>query len=122
MAAQPVGAATTKFGAKVANGLFPSNAYPGTLCDHEIERRQRFIRMHVDPNQAYGGGTVTAPENGTINKLKIIAGQGGSFKFVIAQKSGSTFKVLSRSATISYPTDPCNNNGGCTVRSSAFRR
>ena len=116
MAAQPVGAATTKFGAKVANGLFPSNAYPGTLCDHEIDGGSDSYACTWILNQAYGGGTVTAPKNGTINKLKIIGGQGGSFKFVIAQKSGSTFKVLSRSATISYPTDPCNNNGGCTVR------
>ena len=38
MAAQPVGAATLKFGSKLSGGpWFPSNAYPGTYCDHEID-------------------------------------------------------------------------------------
>ena len=117
MAAQPVGAATAKVGSKLTNGLFPSNAYPGQLCDHEIDGGSDSYACTWILNQAYGtGGTATAPQNGTINKLKIIGGQGGSFKFVIAQKSGSSFKVLSRSANITYPTDPCNNNGGCTIR------
>ncbi len=116
LAAQPVSASNTKFGAKVANGLFPSNAYPGQLCDHEIDGGSSTYSCTWILNQAYGGGTLTAPQNGTINKVKIIGGHSGSFKLVLAQKSGSQFKVISRSSTISYPTDPCTNGGGCTVR------
>jgi hypothetical protein len=109
IAVAPVSAATTKFGAKVAPGYFPSNAYPGTLCDHELDGGSDIYPCTWILNQAFNGGTVTAPKNGYINKLRTINGQGGAFKFVIAQRNGAgQFKVLRMSAKINYATDPCN--------------
>ncbi len=108
LAAQPVDASTLKFGAKLANGIFPSNAYPGTLCDHEIDGGSDVYACTWILLTAYNGGSVTAPQNGQINKVKIINGQSGSFKLVLAQKNASgQFKVVSRSTTINYATDPC---------------
>lgn len=109
VAAMPVDAATVKFGAKVAPGYFPSNAYQGTYCDHEIDGGSDTYACTWILMQAFNGGTATAPKNGTINKVRIINGQGGSFKFVIARKNASgQFKVLRRSAKIYYSTDQCN--------------
>jgi len=113
VAAQPAFAATTKFGAKVAPGFDPSNAYPGTYCDHEIDGGSDTYACTWILNQAFNGGTATAPKNGTINKIKIINGKAGSFKVVIAHKSGSQFKVVARSAKVSYTTDPCSPD--CSV-------
>lgn len=109
LAAQPALAATTKFGAKVASGFFPSNAYPGQLCDHEIDGGSDTYACTWILLNAFNGGTVTAPKNGTINKIKIINGHSGSFKFVIASKNASgQFKVTARSAKVNYSTDPCS--------------
>lgn len=108
VAATPVDAAATKFGAKVTNGVFPSNAYSGTLCDHEIDGGSSTYACTWLLLTPYNGGTATAPAAGHITKVKIINGQGGSFKVVIAHKSGSKFKVVSRSAKINYSTDPCS--------------
>jgi hypothetical protein len=116
LAAQPTFAAT-KFGANLSGGpWFVSNAYPGQLCDHELNGGSGTESCTWILNQAFNGGSATAPVSGTINKVKIISGKAGSFKLVLAQKSGSNFKVVSRSATVSYSTDPCTNSGGCTVR------
>jgi hypothetical protein len=109
IAAQPAFAATTKFGAKVANGVFPSNAYPGTYCDHEIDGGSDTYGCTWILLTAYNGGSVTAQKNGTINKVRIINGHSGSFKVVIASKNASgQFKVTARSAKVNYTTDPCN--------------
>jgi hypothetical protein len=108
IAAQPAFAATAKFGAKLGTGTFPSNAYPGTLCDHEIDGGSGTYACTWILLTAFNGGTVTAPKNGTINKVKIVNGNGGSFKVVVARKNGSgQFKVVGRSAKVSYPTDQC---------------
>ena len=59
LAAQPAAAATVKFGAKVQNGNFPSNAYPGTYCDHEIDGGISgvFDEEDDDDDDAYAGVT-----------------------------------------------------------------
>jgi hypothetical protein len=117
IAAQPVGAATPKFGSKLSNGLFPSNAYPGRYCDQVIDGGTDSYPCTWILNQAYGGGTATAPSNGTINKIKVIGGAASSFRLVLAQKNAAgQFRVVSRSANINVPTDDCENNGGCTIR------
>jgi hypothetical protein len=113
IAVSPVSAANAKVGAKLSPGIFPSNAYPGTLCDHELDGGSDVYQCTWILNQAFGGGTVTAPRNGFINKIKVINGQGGALKFVIAQKSGTQFRVLRMSAKINYSTDQCNPD--CSV-------
>ena len=116
LAFQTVDAATVKFGAKLAAGQFPDNAYQGTLCDHEISGGSGTYACTWILTQAYNGGTVTAPKNGTINKVKIVNGKSGSFRFVIARKNASgQFKVLRRSASISYATDNCPEPFNCSV-------
>lgn len=121
VAAQPVDAATVKFGAKLTNGVFPSNTYPGTYCDHEIDGGSStyactWILLTPFNNTTPGA---TAPKNGTVNKVRIINGQGGSFKFVIAQKNASgKFKVLRSTAKVNYATDQCDPD--CVVHTYSF--
>lgn len=119
IAAQPAFAATAKFGAKLSNGVFPSNAYPGTYCDHELYGGNNTYACTWIMLTAFNGGSPTAPKDGTINKVKIINGQGGSFKIVVARKSQTTqFKVVGRSTKISYATDKCEPD--CTVHKYSF--
>jgi hypothetical protein len=114
LAVQPVEAATAKFGAKLTAGTFPSNAYPGTWCDHEIDGGSDTYACTWILLTAFNGGSPTAPQNGFINKVKIVNGQGGSFKVVTARKNGSgQFKVVSASAKVTYSTDQCDPD--CSV-------
>ena len=70
LAFQSVSATTVKFGAKVAAGYDPSNAYPGIWCDHEIDGGSDTYGCTWILNQALNGGTVSAPQSGHINKVK----------------------------------------------------
>lgn len=109
LAFQTVDASTVKFGAKLTTDAFPSNAYPGKWCDHEIDGGSDTYGCTWILLQAFNGGTATAPKSGYINKVRIVNGVGGSFKFVIARKNSSgQFKVLRKSATIYYSTDQCD--------------
>jgi hypothetical protein len=121
LAFQTVNAATVKFGAKLAAGYDPSNAYPGVWCDHEIDGGSQTYGCTWILNQAFNGGTLTAPKNGYVNKVRIINGQGGSFKFVVARKNASgQFKVLRKSATIYYTTDQCDPE--CSVHAYSISK
>jgi hypothetical protein len=108
IAAQPAFAATAKFGAKLGSGTFTDNAYSGTYCDHEIDGGSDTYACTWILLNSFGGGSVTAPKNGKVNKVKFVAGHGGSFKLVIARKNASgQFKVTAASAKITYGTDNC---------------
>lgn len=109
--AMPVDAATVKFGAKLAAGIDPSNS-PVT-CDHELDGGSGTYACTWIMLSAYGGGTLTAPKTGTINKIKLIAWTTGSFKVVFAKKSGSQFKVVTVGPKVSYH-DGCGVD--CTVQ------
>jgi len=116
LAFQTVDATTVKFGAKLAAGQFPDNAYPGTLCDHEISGGSGTYACTWILNQAFNGGTATAPKNGYINKVRIVNGAAGSFKLVIARKNSSgQFKVLRKSTTVYYSKDNCPEPYNCSV-------
>jgi len=105
MAAQPVGAATLKFGAKLSAGIQPSNS-PST-CDHQLNGGSGTYACTWILNQAYNGGLVTAPANGKINKVKLISCHAGSFTVQLAQKSGSSFKIVTQGPKVTY-TSQCN--------------
>ena len=111
VAAAPVNAATTKFGAKLAAGIDPSNS-PVT-CDHEIDGGNGTYACTWIMLNAFNGGTLTAPKTGQINKVKLIAWTDGSFKLVFAKKSGSKFKVVTVGPKVTYH-DGCP--GDCTVQ------
>jgi hypothetical protein len=114
LATGSVAASTIKFGANLTSTTFPSNAYPGTYCDHEINGTNNTYGCTWILNQAYNGGAVAAPHAGSVSKVKIINGQAGSFKLVIARKNASgQFKVLRKSYKIYYSTDPCDID--CTI-------
>src|SRR4051812_20322292 len=116
LAFQTVDAATVKFGAKLAAGQYPDNAYSGTLCDHEVDGGSGTYACTWVLNQAFNGGTATAPKNGFINKVKIVNGAAGSFKLVIARKNASgQFKVLRKSTSVSYTKDNCPEPFNCSV-------
>jgi len=120
LAVQPAAAAVTKFGANLpSNGTDVSNAYQGQWCDHEIDGGSDTYGCTWILMQAFNGGTVTAPKNGTINKVRIMNGKGGSFKVVVATKNSSgQFKVTARSAKVYYSEDPnqCDYPTYCTRR------
>jgi len=111
VAAGPVDAATTKFGAKLAAGIDPSNS-PVT-CDHEIDGGDGTYACTWIMLSAYNGGTLTAPKTGKIAKVKLIAWSSGSFKVVFAKRSGSQFKVITVGPKVSYH-DGCNPD--CVVQ------
>jgi hypothetical protein len=110
LAVQPAAAATVKFGAKLpASGIFVSNAYPGRYCDSLVDGGSDTYACTWILLDAFNGGADTAPQNGTINKIRILNGAGGSFKVVTARKNGSgQFKVTHMSDKVTYATDPCD--------------
>ena len=116
IAVQPVAAANTTFGTKLdASTEFPDNAYPGTYCDHLLtggSGTSSCTWILVLPDK---GTQPTAPKDGKINKIKLIAGKGGSFTLYIAQKSGSKFKVVTKGPKITYATDACSPD--CHIQS-----
>jgi len=110
-AAQPTFAATAKFGAKLAAGIDPSNS-PVT-CDHELNGGNGTYACTWIMTSAYGGGALTAPKTGTINKIKLIAWSTGNFKLFFAKKSGTQFKVVTAGPKVYYH-DGCNPD--CVVQ------
>ena len=64
----------------------------GQRLQHERQRRRRCA------------GT----KDGKINKIKLIAGKGGSFTLYLAQKSGSSFTLTRKGPKITYATDACS--------------
>jgi len=110
-AAMPVDAAAVKFGAKLTAGTDPSNS-PVT-CDHELNGGDGTYGCTWIMTNAFNGGTLTAPKNGKISKVKLIAWTTGSFKIGFAKKSGTQFKLVTLGPKVSYH-DGCNPD--CVVQ------
>jgi hypothetical protein len=105
--------AAVHFGADLSSLPFPSNAYPGSYCDHLLNGGNATYGCTWIEDYAYNNGGLAgakAPMNGTIGKIKLIAGQGGSFRLFIARYKPGTHqgKVIRKGPTITYATDPCN--------------
>ncbi len=109
IAAQPVVRGHGQVRRQAGLGHVPVQLLSGHLLRSRDRRRQRHVRLYVDPAElGFGGGSVTAPKTGKITKVKFVAGHSGSFKLVIARKNASgQFKVTAASAKISYGTDNC---------------
>src|SRR5690348_17143499 len=105
--AAPVTAAPTiNFGAKLDSSIQPSNSLPAHRCADSIENGTNQACTWI-LNDAYGRpGKEHAPRNGTIVKLRLIAGGPGSFQLQIAKVSGTRqnpkAKVLRNGPTIKY--------------------
>jgi hypothetical protein len=105
--------AAVHFGANLSGLPFPSNAYPGAYCDHLLNGGNATYGCTWIETYGYNNGGLAgakAPQNGTIGKIKLIAGQGGSFRLFIARYKPGTHqgKVIHKGPTINYATDPCS--------------
>lgn len=111
LAAQPVDASAMKFGSKLANGIDPSNS--PNLCDHELNGGSGTYACTWILLTPYNGGLTTAPANGHIVKIKLIAWHSGSLTVFLAQKSGSKYKVVTKGPKIKYH-DGCPSS--CSIQ------
>ena len=116
LAGQPVEASPAHFGADLSGSIFTNNAYPGSTCDHLLtggSGTSSCTWILVLPDK---GTQPTAPKDGKINKIKLIAGKGGSFTLQIAHFDQSTHKgqVVTTGPKITYATDPCTSS--CSVQ------
>lgn len=111
---QPVEAAPAHFGANLTGNIFVNNAYPGQTCDHLLTggsgtSKCTWIEANAFHTSGSGVPGAKAPKDGKINKIKLIAGKGGSFTLQIAHFNQSTHKgsVVTTGPKITYATDPC---------------
>jgi hypothetical protein len=115
MAGQVTAAAgPVRFGANLSTTMFPDNAYSGASCDHVINGSNGTSTCTWIENLAKNSNTpqatARAPKDGTINKIRLISGVGGSFKLFLARYKPATNqgKVVKAGPTINYNTDSCN--------------
>jgi hypothetical protein len=108
MAVPTSGFAATSFGAKLNKTIQPSNSLPAHKCDNGPA--QQCTRVSMD---AYNNaGHEQAPKDGTIDKVKLIAGGPGHFRLQIAKaKPGpQTAKIVRQGPRIDYDgQDPAWN-------------
>lgn len=103
------GAATFKFGSKLDSTVQPSNAESPHPCGHPA-RACTWVM-----NEAYGrpNGGHKSPKDGTITKIKLIAGAPGSFRLQIvrahATNTGFEAKVVRDGPRIEYVGQPDPN-------------
>jgi len=123
MAAQPVGASSTKFGAVLSTNTQPSNS--PTNCDHQLTGNDGTDKCTwIEANAYNSGGSgipgAQAPKNGTINKVKLISCHSGSFTLFIAHFNQSTHvgSVVAQGPKISY-TGQCTNTS-YTIQKYSF--
>ncbi len=98
--------AATKFGAKLDPTVQPSNSLPRHPCTHQDPGRS----CTMVENEAYyrPDGGERAPKNGTIRRIRLVAGGPGSFRLQIAKVKRSTLndtnkaKVLRNGPVIHY--------------------
>ena len=109
LAVQPAAAANIKFGAKLpASGTFVSNAYEGRYCDSLVDGGSDTYACTWVLLDAINGGADTAPQSGVINKIRILNGQGGSFKVVVVRQKAGQYRAIGQSAVVNYATDACD--------------
>jgi len=113
--AAPPASAAVHFGANLSSLPFPSNSYPGSYCDHLLNGGSATYSCTWIEDYAYNNNGLTgakAPSNGTIGKIKLIAGHSGSFRLFIARYKPGTHegKVVRKGPTINYATDPCDTD------------
>jgi hypothetical protein len=107
-AAQPVGAASTTFGAKLTTNTQPSNA--PSNCDHQLTGQDGTDKCTWIEAAAYSSSANKAPKNGQINALKLISCTSGKFTLFIAHYNPATTaaSVVTQGPTISY-SGHCSN-------------
>ncbi|MGI9556583.1 MAG: hypothetical protein ACR2N5_01435 [Solirubrobacterales bacterium] len=98
-------AKSAKFGANVNPQLQPSNSAPAHDCDAAPGERCSWVL-----NDAYqNAGNEGAPHKGKLKKIKLVAGEAGSFKLqVVKMKPGDRAKVKRNGPKINYEGQPEN--------------
>jgi len=93
-----------RFGAKLTSNVQPSNSVPADDC--EPTAGQSCTRVMT---QALGRETPRAPKDGTIAKIRLIAGESGRLTVYIAKiKDGTTAKVMRKGPVIDFDGQPDN--------------
>jgi hypothetical protein len=103
------GMASTSFGAKLTPDVQPSNANTAHTCMPVAG--ELCTRISMD---GYGRpGLPKAPKTGTIKKIKLIAGEAGSFRFQLAKvRPGSQqAKIVRNGPSIRYQGQPYTPGG-----------
>jgi hypothetical protein len=91
-----------RFGAKLTTNTQPSNSSPAWDC--EPNAGQSCTRVMTE---AYGRGTPKAPKDGTIVKIRLIAGEAGSLTVFIAKvKDDIKAKVVRKGPTLHFNGQP----------------
>jgi len=80
--------AATKFGAELTKNVQPSNSTPAHPCEPETGKCSR---ISLDAYSNPGGHK--APKVGTIDKIRIIAGDQGSFRLQLAKAKGNILQA-----------------------------
>ncbi len=92
-------ASPVRFGAKLTSNTQPSNASPAKPCEPSASHSCTRVM-----SQAYGRNTPKAPKDGTIAKIRLIAGESGSLTVYIAKiKDGTKAKVVRKGPTHPLP-------------------
>ncbi len=100
-------ASPVRFGAKLTSNTQPSNSSPAHDC--EPTAGDPCTRVMT---QALGRNTPKAPKDGTIGKIRLIAGDAGSIRVYIAKiKDGTQAKVVRKGPKLSFSGQPDNMNG-----------
>ena len=91
--------AATSFGADVNPDVQPSNSSEAHECNGFPGQKCTWVL-----NDAYGNaGGEKAPKNGTLKKIKLIAGEAGSFKLQLVKvKADQSAKVITNGPKITY--------------------
>jgi len=91
--------AATSFGADVNPDVQPSNSSQAHECNGFPGKKCTWVL-----NDAYGNaGGEKAPKSGTLKKIKLIAGEAGSFKLQLVKvKADQSAKVITNGPKITY--------------------
>ena len=93
-----------RFGAKLTTNTQPSNSSPAHDC--EPTEGQSCTRVMT---KAYGRTSAKAPKDGTIGKIRLIAGDAGSLRVYMAKvKDGTKAKVVYQGPKLDFDGQPNN--------------
>jgi hypothetical protein len=101
--ALPAASQATSFGSHLKNGIQPSNSTPAHECDPNPGAQCTRILL-----EGYSDGMGVPPpkaqKDGTIDKLRLIAGAPGEFRFLLAhaKPNAEQAKVVYRGQKLSY--------------------
>jgi hypothetical protein len=114
-----------QFGAKLSSMTDPANSTPARPCDEMAPGKS--CTMIENQARERPDSLITAPKNGTIKQIRLVAGGPGSFQLQIAQVKRSTLlgtnqaKVVSNGPVIHYAGQTENDLEESTFKVESFK-